>query len=744
MPKDDLNPRGFGWDVRRLVLLYLEIAFFCPYGLAVTSRIQQIASGQDLAKGEVNNVLIGSRGTITLGHPAQELAGGIEGVWSINSIVDCGGTVYLGTSPNGQIFRYSTGRLTKVYPTEKIDPNVITNEHVFAMAIELSGAVIAGISGQDCRLVRIRPDGLETICKLTQDRYIFCLAVDQTGAIYIGTGPEGRIYVFDRSSREARLVYDSQDKNILSLALDEDGLVYAGTDGRGVIYRIDPRHNSAAVLYDCPQPEVTGLLFVGRDLYAIATSAKLVPTEREGPSRVAEAMPGRPESSRGPGRPSESQPSDGRILQVANTRRESAQEGPSGRQPPPRRAERPDSASHLYCINPAGYVRDVTSQNAVLFCLAADKGELLIGTGNDARLICVDPAEEQVYTFYQDRQSTQITSIAVGKDIFIGTANPAKLIRLGRMYANEGVYTSDLVDAQQPAQWGKLHLEADIPDGCRVLMSCRGGNVEDANDPSYSPWTQPVEVTGPVQLTCPVARFCQFRLILRTDQPQKTPVIRKITLASTIPNLAPVVASIDVTRLGSSPSRQGLYKVTYKASDRNDDKLIYSIYIRRLGRSNWILLKEGHEEDTFEWDGRTVEDGRYEIKVVASDQRSNSPPTALTGSRISDPVVVDNTGPAIRGHWTTRTEKAATVVLAVVDNLSVIGQVEYTIDSNSQWQVAIPDDGVCDTTEEHFTIQLDGLTSGEHILAIKASDDLGNTTYRSFEIPRSGGPKENG
>ena len=55
---------------------------------------------------------------------------------------------------------------------------------------------------------------------------------------------------------------------------------------------------------------------------------------------------------------------------------------------------------------------------------------------------------------------------------------------------SEGVYTSSLVDAGQPAKWGKLQIEADVPAGCKVLMACRSGNVKDINDKSFSKWTQ--------------------------------------------------------------------------------------------------------------------------------------------------------------------------------------------------------------------------------------------------------------
>jgi hypothetical protein len=69
-------------------------------------------------------------------------------------------------------------------------------------------------------------------------------------------------------------------------------------------------------------------------------------------------------------------------------------------------------------------------------------------------------------------------------------------------------------------------------------MACRSGNVKDVNDPTFSEWTELVEVTEPVPLRCPVGRFCQHKLVLESKDGQRTPVVREIAVARTVPNLA--------------------------------------------------------------------------------------------------------------------------------------------------------------------------------------------------------------
>jgi hypothetical protein len=386
-------------------------------------------------------------------------------------------------------------------------------------------------------------------------------------------------------------------------------------------------------------------------------------------------------------------------------------------------------------------VTDVFDEPAVFFCLAEQDGTLLLGTGNNAELYKIDPATERQAVVYEDEQAAQITAVtAVGEDLYLGTANPAKLVKLSPGFASEGTYASDLIDAGQPANWGKLQLDADIPRACKILLAARSGNVKDVNDPTFSPWSEPVEVTEPVQLPCPLGRFCQYKLVLQSRNGRESPIIREIAVASTVPNLAPRIESVSVARLNGA-GKEGVFKITYVGKDDNSDKLTYRIDFRKVGRAGWIELKDETEVSAFEWDGKTVEDGRYEIRVTANDARANTTATALTGSRVSEPLVVDNAGPVVHDMTLTSATEAGRQYkifsVKASDELSAINKLEYTVDSNSEWLSTVPDDLVYDTTNEAFTIRIDmkeDLPKGEHILAIKAVDAVGNTTYKTYDV----------
>jgi hypothetical protein len=751
-----------------------------PACLAVTSKVARHAKSSDLLKGKTENVVIGSRGTIQLGRSAEALIREFDefgDVWSVNCVVVSGGTVYFGTSPNGGIYKYSLNKLTKIYPngtqSGKADEaksagevvgapapasadasrgggeKHLSNEHIFALATDVSGRLLAGMSGKNCRLCRYEGNKMETIFEPNDAKYIFAIAIDEGGDIYVGTGPEGKVYKLNSLGKKPELVYKSRDKNILSLASGPDGFVYAGSDGRGLVYRINTRTKEATVLYDSEQPEITALLSTESSkfdapLYAAATSAKIVQTQTQFAAAALAAPPaGRPEAEtkeNGDEDKSSGQSEGGRKLEVAHTEKPVSAKPPQA-PPSARKGAKPGQASYIYKITQDGFVTEAFSEAAVFFCLDQQGEKLLAGTGNNAQLFSVDPASEQHAVIYEDEQASQITAVvAAGDSVYLGTANPAKLIKLGSGFAYSGTYKSDLIDAGQPARWGKLQLEADIPAGCKVQVASRSGNVKDINDPTFSEWSERVEVTEPVQLQCPLGRFCQYKLILQSPDGKESPLIREIVVASTVPNLAPKVEAVTVGRIATA-GKKGYFKISYTTKDDNNDKLIHKIDFRKAGRTNWIELKDKLEAKTFEWNGRTVEDGRYEVRVTASDARSNTTLDKLTGSRVSEAVVVDNTGPAFEGVKITSALEDninyRTCEFKVVDKLSAIGKLEYTIDSNTDWIGTVPDDLVYDTKDEKFTIKIDAdkeLPKGDHVLTVRVSDSVGNVTYRTFEV----------
>ncbi len=728
----------------------LLVLFTAGCAFAVTSKVIRQTTAEDFASGKYKDVIISSRGFLQLGRSAATVAKDFNDVWVINTMVrSIDGSIFIGTSPNGDIFRYHKGKLNKIWSgtqamqthsstndaNDANDPNApgespqIINRHVFAMASHRDGSVIAAVSGGKCCLLRIAGTKAEVIYEPNDIAYIFAVAVHDSGDIYIGTGAEGKILRLAGDGSRAEVIYDSPDKNILSLCFDADGFLYAGSDTRGVVYKINTAAGSASVLYDSPQEEITSLLFDNKgNLYATATSYKVAMAQDKSSRATKNAAPGRPETPKIEGDGDE----EGVSLKTPGGKDEAAEQKV---QKAPKRMARGEqgNTSVLYKIDAKGYVTNVFDTAAVFFCLEMQDNNLLLGTGNKAELFSIDPANETDAVIYQDQQASQISSLLVaGGKLYAGTANPAGLIEISGAFAGSGEYVSDLIDAGQPARWGKLQLDADIPAGCKVSLSARSGNVEDINDKTFSPWTAAVDIAGPTDLTVPLGRFCQYKLVLTSANGKKTPVIREITTAYVMPNLAPVVEDITIERPEKDQPSKAVIK--FNAADENEDPLEYRLEFRRTGRDNWICLEKKLEKNTCEWDTATVEDGIYEVRIIASDLPGNNELDALKGTRISEPFIIDNTPVKIKNLAVAASDDAAVVRFTAVDELSIVQSVQFTVDSNEQWKAVIPNDSVNDTKTEDFTVVASDLEKGMHVVAVKIIDSMGNVIYKTLEV----------
>ncbi|MBN1124036.1 MAG: hypothetical protein JXA82_03450 [Sedimentisphaerales bacterium] len=726
-----------------LFLLYLVLGY--STASAVTSKIMRFSEASEFLKGKTENVIIDSEGTILLARESTTIDCGelLKDIWSINTVtVDSSGNVYLGTSPNGDILTYADDKVTKLYPvceseiaesSETTDPNsikadpIIRNEHIFALAFDKGDRLLAGISGTVCKVVRFDKD-MTTLFEPEDARYILSLAVDDMGNIYVGTGPNGKIYRLNPFGKEPKLIYTCQDKNVLSLAIDKSGTIYAGCDERGLIYKIDQNSGKATVLYDSEQEEITSLLLDEENqVYVTATSAGVLKEKVQFDPIGSEDSPGKTDSK---ANGQEKKNNAGTEQKIPNTGEKATASSPKPTQV--KRGSLPKTAGHIYRIDPQGFVTDVFSDMSVFFAMTQLNGNLFLATGNDAELFSVDVKTEQKSVVYEDEQSSQITAMAMANhQIFLGLANPPKLVMVADHYVKEGTYTSELIDAAQPARWGKFQMEAGIPESCEVLLSTRSGNVNDPNDPTYSAWTDPVKVSHATDLGCPIGRFCQYKLTLKTTDPKSTAQIRETAVAHVVPNLAPQVTTVKAVLQKGKP---GIFQIAWTAADRNKDTLTYIVELRKLGREPWIEVKDELTAVNLEWDSKTVEDGRYQIRVTADDRRSNTAETAMTGTRISDPVIVDNTAPQIEHATTKIDKKSLTIVLALRDEFSVLQSLNYTVDSNEDWIGTLPDDLVYDTMQESFTIKIEHLETGPHVIALKFTDSVDNTGYKTYDL----------
>ncbi len=167
--------------------------------------------------------------------------------------------------------------------------------------------------------------------------------------------------------------------------------------------------------------------------------------------------------------------------------------------------------------------------------------------------------------------------------------------------------------------------------------------------------------------------------------------------------------------------------IAWKAGDPNHDKLVYDLYYRGLDETEWLTLKKDLTNANYQWDTSRVPDGLYQLKIVASDRLERAPKEALEDSRVSFPLLIDNTPPnAAELHAERQPDGTCIITGRAVDNLSPIKQIQVSANSKD-WQPVFPDDGILDSPDEAFTYTTGVLKPGEHVFVFSVTDSNDNT-----------------
>jgi hypothetical protein len=180
----------------------------------------------------------------------------------------------------------------------------------------------------------------------------------------------------------------------------------------------------------------------------------------------------------------------------------------------------------------------------------------------------------------------------------------------------------------------------------------------------------------------------------------------------------------------SAPPRptfqKGARSLRWQAEDRNGDRLEYAVYLRAVEETAFRLLKEGLRDSFYTIDAAAVADGRYVVKVVATDAAGNPYNAALAGERVSEPFDIDNTAPVITltAPPTVAGERVR-LTFDAEDRNGRLRLAEFSLDAGA-WRDLAPADGITDGPRERYTIELPLTGAGEHVIALRAADANGN------------------
>jgi hypothetical protein len=172
---------------------------------------------------------------------------------------------------------------------------------------------------------------------------------------------------------------------------------------------------------------------------------------------------------------------------------------------------------------------------------------------------------------------------------------------------------------------------------------------------------------------------------------------------------------------------QGMKEVKWRASDADDDTLIFQISYRRKGDKNWTSLESNVTVDSYKLDFSKFKEGAYELQVIAND--------GLTEIAAVEEIFVDNVLPTIHFDATGPLSASKIKLLfsgSATDNLSGIKFVEYSLDGKA-WFKALIADGYLQKKASFIIRHPFELEDGAYDFGIRAIDAAGNISEPKFK-----------
>lgn len=714
--------------MNRKAALLVGIFIFCFSALGlqgVVPKEWELRTKEDFLKGKFEGISLSYEGVLSLSPREEEIEGPAEDFF-LSFLITAKGTIFLGTGHGGRIYRIEPGKKAELYYT-------VPEMDISCLAVDKKGNIYAGTSPNG-RIYRITARNKGTEFFNPDEKYIWDLLFVDNETLMAAVGETGGIYRINMDG-EGRKLFQAEENHILCLKMDEEGNIFAGSGGEGLLYRIT-QEGKASVLFESPYYEIKGIAFDSEGNIFAAAGGKI-------PGAAKKKIP-RPE-------PKE-------LVETGVTITVTPESGSVARLFPAEKAQ----PGALYRVTREGMAKKVwSSGDELIYTLLWNSAEnkLIFGTGNKGRIYTLDKNEkisllleresEQIYALYRD-----------GRKIYVVSNNPSHLSLIYQEQRENGQYESMVLDTKTVSSWGRLSWDGDLPQGTSLQFMTRSGNSKEPGR-TWSDWSPPYKKKEGEMILSPKARYLQFRAMFKTQSGRTSPRLSRVKLFYLQKNIAPLITKLEVLApnlvfirppgreeaiwgeekarerktenieqgriymTAKKVKRRGYRTIRWEASDENNDKLQYRIYIKGEQEVKWRLLSEEGSDRIFAFDTLSFPDGVYELKVVASDAPSNPPGTGLEAEKVSEPLIIDNSRPAVKNFKAVKAKNKLEISFDAEDSLSYIEEVKYLIRPNV-WQTVFPEDGICDSHSEHFSFSIKLSPQTDNLLAIKVKDSHGN------------------
>ena len=676
---------------------------------ATSTRFFRQTTVKDFEEGEATATAVAPPGEVLPGMKVDRVAIDAAFAWCAALSRD-GATAYFGTGDRGRVF--AVGKTGAAKQVVDLDATWVT-----ALAVRSDGNLLAGSTpGGRVFAVDVKTGKNSLFAKLPAE-HVWALVHDAArGTTYAATGDAGKIFAIDGKGA-SRMIWDSGDKHVMSLALD-GGALLAGTSDKAILYRVHP-DGKAEALHDFDADEVRAIVR-GKGVTYLAVN------DFDNP----------PETNQPP--PAGAQPAKGTRIAV----------GPAPASGAIARTDAVKSRAAIYRLDDDGGIEQLFAlADGYFTSLVLDtRGNLFAASGSQGKLYRIAP--DRTVALAADLPERQALSLVPAGDGFlVGSGDIGAVYRVRPAVGSEATYLSKVLDAEAPAQWGHAWWTGSRD----LVIETRSGNTgkPDGGWSSFHRVQAVAEHNGEsaAEIRSPGGRYLQYRATL----PGRESVLKDISIyylphnqrarvteiylgdmpASATP-AAGSVPSAPAAVSGATRAHSPTLKLRWKMENPDGDELVYKLWFRHEGDSVWRPLAgpDPLAKPEYDWTTDSVADGRYVIRVWASDEKVTASGRALDHAFESPPFLVDNGKPEVLGL----AARGDTVTGRAHDAASVISAIEYAVDGG-EWRPAQVDDGLADERDETFTIRLPkSTTPGPHIVNVRAWDSADNVGTARIEL----------
>ncbi len=721
-----------------------------PLAADPLSRRTEIDFFRDVPSRNLKGLAARSDGRLVAGPTMTDLSGSAPAdlLWCMVATSDPAKWI-LGTGPDGRIFEATIDFAHDTFSAREIAK--VGDPHVFALARLPDGALLAGTSPRG-GLCLVRDGKLVTRVGLPVDSVLDVLLLGPDRAL-VSTGNPGRVYAVDLKKfasagidrariSDAKLLADRgltlfteiRDRNVRRLARLSDGRIVLGSSPKGDIYTVAAAGGAPVILQENRDGEVTDLLpaadggFHATVTFASGTAESRVAPPK-GAKETSEVISAVPASERFTGR------------------------------------------SVLLWFPPHGYPETLAARSNTAFYALGRFGDTLVVTGGEqGEMLGYDVNERMLLTF-AGSASSQLNGLAPipaqpGRYLVLRNNAPG-LALLDFHATTPREAETRRIDLGAPSLLGALRFNRLRHLGERQVTAALRTSYGSDEVEGWGPWVPLQLALGGWSAADLHGRYVKLRLTLPADSdpaaeldkaalfslPQNhRPQLQEFHLLSpnyglvVAPELpAPAVVSVgqvlqnkdeDIKRKAAFLSSQivpqpGAQVVIWNVTDPDGDNVVYTFSLRREGDAAWTDVALNTHDTYVQFDISHLPDGIYFTRLVATETDPRPVADRLSATFETDDLVIDHTPPEILDASVRREGDRLVVQVHGRDALSLVDGIEINFNNGVHEQTEQPVDGIRDSREETFAIDLAaGRVAGATAVDVTLYDAVGNSATK--------------